>query len=98
MTETPAPADVKWVIAVAGREEQIVVEAALVTNHGAAALSPTVYTIGSSSGDVILTSLHNAKGELMFQAPTLSIAYLRRYGPPEHIIQPGRMTGTHDPA
>jgi len=80
MTETPAPANVRWVIAVAGREEQVVVEAATVENHFAGG---TIH-----SGSVALTTLLDAAGQIVFQAPTLSIAYLRRSGPPEHIIQP----------
>ena len=89
MEGTPAPADVKWVIAVAGREEQIVVEAATVENYSALAEARTIHSVvgGSLPGDVVLTRLLKADGQLAFQAPTLSIAYLRRYGPPEHIIK-----------
>lgn len=90
MTETAAETDVKWVIALAGREEQIVVEAATIEDHSALNAASTVYHVaGGGSGDVALTVLRNAAGEIVFRAPTLSIAYLRRYGPPEHIIQPG---------
>jgi len=80
VTDTPVQENVRWVIAVAGREEQIVVEAATVQNH---ASTGSVH----SPGSVALTTLLDAGGEIVFQAPTLSVVYLRRFGPPEHIIK-----------
>lgn len=75
------PQDVKWVIAVAGREEQIVVEAATIENQRGTG------THHGGAGDVVLTLLLDAAGQIVFQAPTLSIAYLRRFGPPGHVIE-----------
>ena len=83
-----APANVQWIIAVAGRNSEISVEAATITQHRAAD-NETIHAVGGSAGDVILTTLRDADGEIIFQAPTLSIAYIRRFGAPNHVI-PGR--------
>jgi len=76
MTDISAqPGNARWVLAIAGRDEQVSVEAATITQHRAA-----------GSDEVILTTLHDADGEIVFQAPALSVAYVRRCGPPNHVI------------
>ena len=68
--------DVKWVLAVAGQEGQIVVEAATVEDRWAGGGSV------HSAGDVMLTYFLDADGKIVFRAPALSIAYLRRSDDP----------------
>ena len=70
MTNTPAPADVKWVIGFIGSEQRAEVEAATVENTRSA---------GSfrSDSDEILTHLLDATGNIVFQAPARLI-YLHR--------------------
>ena len=82
MTDTstePRPANARWVIAVAGRDDLISVEAATITQHHATD-GESVHIVGGSHHDVILTTLRDADGQIVFQAPALGIAYIRRSG------------------
>jgi hypothetical protein len=67
--------DVTWFIAIAGHEERVEVKAAAIENFGVGG------TIHSVNGGAALTALLNAAGEVVFQAPSLSIAYLVREQP-----------------
>ena len=84
-TDTSTPANAQWIIAVAGHNDLISVEAATIDQHRAAE-NATFHSAGGSHGDVILTTLRDAAGEIVFQAPALSVAYIRRLGPPHHVI------------
>ena len=82
MTDTTAQAapakNVRWVIAVAGHGDLISVEAATIAQHRAVEENGTIHSAAGSHGDVILTTLRDADEQIVFQAPALGIAYIRR--------------------
>ncbi len=70
-------AEAGWQIAVAGREGEITVRAASLSNERASQ-TDTVHQV-HSAGDLPLTILRDENGQVVFQAATQSIAYVRRF-------------------
>lgn len=73
--ENERPANTHWLVRVAGCDEEIAVYAAYVQTN-VAAHGDTIHSVGGS--DFQVTSLKNADHKIVFQAPAMAVAYVRR--------------------
>ena len=68
-------ANAHWLVRVAGCDEEIAVYAAYVQTN-VAVQGDTIHSIGGS--DFQVTSLKNTDHKIVFQAPAMAVAYVRR--------------------
>jgi len=73
---TGPQASTKWQVLLAGTPGEMIVEAAAYS-HEPAAQDGTAHQVHPAGG-MLLTTFRDGNGEIVFQAPAQSIAYIRR--------------------
>jgi hypothetical protein len=76
MPENEEAVDVRWLVRVAGCDEDLLVDAARVVYHPATSTA-TVHAIGESREHLLVT-FKNADHEIVFQAQATAVVYMLR--------------------